>query len=199
MASPTVFIAGSFVYPSAVFIELDATVEITHNFRSQITEHPVETGSKVTDHVRPENRSFSIKGYVSNHHVTPVVQGNVLGDTGKRTKIAYDYLNDMWLNSVPFTMVSELDSYPNCVIEDLNIPVTAKNGEAVELNIKLKQLRLVSPEYLNTAITVAKAGDSEGTKNGGTSSTAEVEDGFILSVPRLFEEDNVTFTDPFGD
>jgi len=173
MASPTVFIAGSFVYPSPVFIEMDATVEITHSFRSQITEHPVERGSSVTDHVRPENRAFSVKGYVSNHHVAPVVQGNVLGDSGRRTKIAYDYLDDMWRNAVPFTMVTELDSYPNCVIESLDIPVSAKHGEAIEINLKIKQLRLVSPEFLNTAITVAKAGDSEGTANGGTASTSE--------------------------
>lgn len=192
MASPTVFIAGSFVYPSPVFIEMDATVEITHNFKSSITEHPVESGAKVTDHVRPENRSFSVKGYVSNHHVAPVIQGNVLGDSGRRTKIAYDYLNDMWEKAIPFTMVSELDSFPNCVIEDLNIPVTAKNGEAIEINLKIKQLRLVSPEFLNTAISLTKSGDSEGTKNGGTSSTSEASGGVLLSSARLFGFDNVT-------
>lgn len=198
MASPTVFIAGSFVYPSPVFIEMDATVEIAHNFKSQITKHPVETGSKITDHVRPENSSFSVKGYVSNHHVAPVVQGNVLGDTGKRTKIAYDYLYDMWRNAVPFTMVTELDSYPNCVIEDLNIPVTAKHGEAIEINLKIEQLRVVSPEYINTAVVSSRSGDSEGTNNGGTASTAEAGGGFVLSTARVFGFDNVT-VDPLGD
>lgn len=197
MASPTVFIAGSFVYPSPVFIEMDATVEIAHNFKSQITKHPVESGSKITDHVRPENASFSVKGYVSNHHVAPVVQGNVLGDNGKRTKIAYDYLRNMQKNSVPFTMVTELDSYPNCVIEDLNIPVTAKNGEAIEINLRIEQLRVVSPEFLNTGIVAEKAGDSEGTANGGTASTSST-GGVLLSTPRLFGYDNV-FVDPLGD
>lgn len=177
MASPTVFIAGSFNYPENPFVEMDATVEIAHNFTARVSEHPVEVGSDISDHVRPENPEFNIKGYVSNHHIMDVQGGNVLGNFGKRTQIAYDTLKTMFNNSSLFTLVTEFESFSNCVISELNIPVTADKAEAVEINLKVRQLRIVGVEYLNTAVTLApeKSGDSEGTNSKGTESTEEVE------------------------
>lgn len=173
----TVLIAGSFVYPDSPFIEMDATTEISHNFTSRVSEHPVEVGADISDHVRDENPSFDVKGYVSNHHILPVRQGNVLGDTGKRTQIAYNQIRDMQKRNIPFTLVTEFESFPNCVIVSNNIPVSADKAEAIEINLQIKQLRIVSVEYLNTSINIAedKSGDSEGTNNQGTESTEELE------------------------
>lgn len=58
-----------------------------------------------------------------------------------------------------------------------NIPVSADKAEAIEINLQIKQLRIVSVEYLNTSINIAedKSGDSEGTNNQGTESTEELE------------------------
>ena len=188
MASPTVFIAGSFVYPDLPFIEMDATTEVSHNFTARVSEHPVEVGADITDHVRAENPTFDIKGYVSNHHIMDVQAGNVIGNDGKRTQIVYDYLRDMYNRSIPFTLVTEFESFTNCVITDLNIPVTADKAEAVEINLKVKKLRLVAVEYLNTSVTIAedKSGDSEGTRNGGTESTEEAPEFFSRTI-RAFE------------
>lgn len=53
----------------AGFIEFDATLTETHPTANVITEHPVEKGVNVTDHVRPEVDRVQIDVYVTN---TPI-------------------------------------------------------------------------------------------------------------------------------
>jgi hypothetical protein len=52
--------AGAVV--SAVF---DVDEQETHDLQNVVTEHPVEDGQDVTDHVRPALDRFTIQGYVS--------------------------------------------------------------------------------------------------------------------------------------
>lgn len=54
-----------------VVISVDAMIEENHQSSSLITEHAVELGSNVSDHVRPENDRISMSFMVSN---TPVKQ-----------------------------------------------------------------------------------------------------------------------------
>ena len=50
---------------AVVSLELDVDLQESHDLSSEITEHPVEEGADVTDHVRPRLRRVSIEGYVS--------------------------------------------------------------------------------------------------------------------------------------
>ncbi len=48
------------------FIRIDATVGETHDYVNTVTDHPVEIGSPVTDHVRPEPIRLTLSGVISN-------------------------------------------------------------------------------------------------------------------------------------
>src|ERR1700755_2538886 len=48
------------------FIRIDATVGETHLYANTVTDHPVEIGSPVTDHVRPDPIKLTISGVISN-------------------------------------------------------------------------------------------------------------------------------------
>lgn len=50
-----------------VFMEFDATLAETHDSASDITQHPIEDGSVVTDHVRPRQDLLSLNVFISNH------------------------------------------------------------------------------------------------------------------------------------
>lgn len=47
-------------------MELDASVHEQHDETATITDHPVERGSNVADHLRPDPKSISIEGVISN-------------------------------------------------------------------------------------------------------------------------------------
>lgn len=48
------------------YIRIDATVSRTHVFANTVTDHPVERGANITDHVRPDPVRLNIVGVVSN-------------------------------------------------------------------------------------------------------------------------------------
>jgi hypothetical protein len=47
-------------------IAIDATVRESHTATSTITDHPVETGSNVSDHIRPDPDMLTLEGVISN-------------------------------------------------------------------------------------------------------------------------------------
>ena len=50
---------------------LDATITESQSFRNEVTEFPVESGSKISDHVIQSPEEITIEGYVTN---TPIEQ-----------------------------------------------------------------------------------------------------------------------------
>ena len=50
-------------------IAIDCTVTETHTSTATVTEHPVESGSNITDHIRPEPVQLSVNGIITN---TPI-------------------------------------------------------------------------------------------------------------------------------
>jgi len=64
-------------------LTLDASVREVHTGSSTVTDHPVERGSNVADHIRPDPDQLTIEGVISNTpHFLPVdhVGGIVLED-----------------------------------------------------------------------------------------------------------------------
>lgn len=53
-------------------IVFDATLREVHTASATVTEHAVETGSKIADHFRPASKRLSIEAVISNTPITPV-------------------------------------------------------------------------------------------------------------------------------
>lgn len=58
-------------------LEIDATSLIGFEAAAEVTEHPVESGPAVGDHVRPKNGTISLEGVITNTPITlPATQMN---------------------------------------------------------------------------------------------------------------------------
>ena len=69
---------------AAQSLELDVDLQESHDLASDITEHPVEEGADVTDHVRPRLRRVTIEGYVSD---TPMLTNPGVADVAEFTSL----------------------------------------------------------------------------------------------------------------
>ena len=47
-------------------LELDASVTETHSAEVDVTDHPIESGANISDHVRPRAEVLTIEGLVTN-------------------------------------------------------------------------------------------------------------------------------------
>lgn len=182
------FIAGGNGRADQRFFEMDCTTQITPMMDNKLTKHPVEAGSNITDHVVIENNRFSIEGVITNAPVF-VAQKNILGETGKRTQIAYDALEELRNSRSTFTLVTEFKSYPNCVITSLTME---KDGtfDALKVKVDIEQIRVVRTEFV-LFVAPEKVDDSTSTKHSGRGQTLTE----VLSNSKVAE----VFRDTSGD
>lgn len=95
----------NWVLPSgaAQQLMLDASVQEQHTAMAQVTEHQVEQGVSITDHVRPMPKRISIEGIITN---TPIVVPTTYmqGVTAQTTK-SQQTVNQSSPTSPPATQV----------------------------------------------------------------------------------------------
>lgn len=156
-------------------LELDVTVRDTHRSAADVTEHAVEDGANVTDHVRPQQDRLSLEGWVSNtplrlakdhtNGVTGSVRttelqtpaGALLGSRAAsvfrlegdydRVTSVHEELRRLIRQGIVCGISTSLRDYENMVLHDLEAPRDAESGnQAVRVRIEAKQVRIVSTE-----------------------------------------------------
>lgn len=125
----------------------DCTVDIQHEFSNSVTQHPVETGVSFSDHVQVNNNRFTVNGVFSEMPLAGY-QGDTLS-LEKRIPAAYDFLKRLRDERLRFTLVSKYESYPDCVIENLSIPVGADNSSSLFFTISVVQIRTAEVSLVN--------------------------------------------------
>lgn len=191
MASPLLFIAGGRTPstndgPIRTFVEFDSTVEMTTDFRGDVSTHPVESGVRVSDHFTRENPVFRIRGVTTNTPTYDFNEFSFVKNNGKRTKNMYDVIVAMYSSGSLFTLVADLDSYDNCVIKSIGYTQTADKVEGLYVDLMVEQIRVVGTQRVVSAlpISASKAGDSQPTTDGGTQSGQSADNDELFSRTR---------------
>ncbi len=68
-------------------ITLDAAMRVSHRLASVATEHPVESGANMSDHIRPEPDRIEIQGIVTN---TPIIVPSDNADGTRAVQVTVD-------------------------------------------------------------------------------------------------------------
>lgn len=134
---------------------LDASVSEVHTTSSTITDHPVETGANITDHVHKNPDTLVITGIVTNTPTrfpegiisVPVFQAiertfakNVTNDLART---AYDKLRDLVNNKELVKIVTNLRTYENMLIEEFSVNRDFETADALAFTMRLREVRIV--------------------------------------------------------
>jgi hypothetical protein len=71
----------------AQIIWFDATMTEVHGLANDVTEHPVEDGPDITDHIRPQQDTFRMTAFVTNHPYRTVDQ--ILADLPRQADLVW--------------------------------------------------------------------------------------------------------------
>jgi hypothetical protein len=157
---------------------LDLVETEEHSLTSEITEHPVEDGSDISDNIRNKPRELTLTNAIVSD--TPI--GTIAND---ETRIlgsslpppsddAFRRLEQIWLDRRTVTVVTKRKKYENMALETLTTPSEAKNAGALVFTAHFKEVRIVK----NKRVTV-KIPNTGGENNLG------------LSLDRIIEGKNV--------
>lgn len=206
--------------PSGIPIPLivfDVINEERPRFRADVTEHPVEAGTEVSDHIQLKNDMLSLKGKFSNTPLdasiaisaalsggiqaftNPQARSNLLntglsqvksivgaalmggsgdplsaGIAGALDALSRTILITTYQNKTPFNVVTKRQTFTSMIIEDLSFPRTESTGFALDFEIQLKKVRIVSPlKVQKTQVSESVIPGASSATNLGSQATAQ--------------------------
>jgi hypothetical protein len=140
-------------------VELDATISASHSFRVEATQHPVERGAKITDHLRPEPEVVTIEGLITNTPISRTQQTRAVAVTGGTLSTTAGepsvfgvpgYAQEAFAKLLAIkdagalvTLVTELKTYTDMAIVQLTVPRDATVGDALRFSATFQKIVIV--------------------------------------------------------
>lgn len=112
-------------------IDLDCSINESHAADSEVTQHPVEKGADITDHVRLKPLVVQMEGLVSDATFPP---------QAGRWRDAYRKLMTLRDQAKPFTLVTALREYTDMVLVSLTFPRDIGSADSLKFSATLQQV-----------------------------------------------------------
>ena len=156
-------------------IEFDASVQETHSNSAEITQHPVEEGADITDHIRRQPEELSVNVIVSNN--PPIILASLraqpisgFGDPATRAEDAHQFLRTIMNNNQLVQFSTTLRDYTNMAIVSMSVDRDATTGNIANINMTLREIIIATTETVEPPVP-ANAG-RQAKQNQGKKTTA---------------------------
>jgi hypothetical protein len=160
---------------STEVLELEATLEEGHTGTAETTDHPVESGADVTDHIRRKPDELTLKAIVSNTPILllafiraePSVPG---GDPQTRAEDAYEWLRNVKDLGLLLNVSTTLRDYTSMAITGISVIRDKDRSRILEVNITLREIIIAVTE--KSTLEVPGAASNLGRKAAKAASAA---------------------------
>lgn len=139
-------------------LPFDLLIDERHRLDFEVTEHPIENGSSVADHVREKLRRLEISGMFSNHSlrkgrdffakengkIPTEADAVVIDGLSAVTNTAlerFESLKEIARKRLPIKIITALEVYDNLVIESISAGKQASDGEAIKFSLVLREIQ----------------------------------------------------------
>lgn len=151
--------------PEIDFLEFDATPVITHVDAANVTEHAVEEGANISDHIRKLPAELRLEAVVTD---SPIVFARSISEPADRPQVAYEILLDILDAKQLIQVITSKRSYDNMALRSVGMTRTASDGDGLRFALAFRELRIVESETTDAVATKPAAGDrAEGTAELG--------------------------------
>ena len=159
---------------SATFLIVpDTYTTATHTATAKITNFPIESGAKVSDHMILDPRTVAVEMVVCVGGDDETVQPPHSPD---RPRAVYETLLAAQLSRTPFRADIGADSYPVCAISELSHVDLYENGDSYKISLKLQELLIANAQ------TVPAFRLKKGLRSGGKRNQKGVADPSIANA-----------------
>lgn len=133
-------------------IIVDAIIEESHSRSSQITQHPVQQSTPVSDHIikQPEIVTMTCQISDHQHRVGNLQSLSRFFSFLRPSQQAFEYLNVLWSQKQLVTVVSSLKIYRDMAISEIEFNRNNETSNVLRFNITLQRIvRFCQPEPLS--------------------------------------------------
>lgn len=152
--------------------EIDVAIREEHAFENEITEHPVEQGADIVDHVRARPIVVTLEGCVSDTPIGDLATRR--SETTLPSREAFDRLLAVRNARLPVTIATSLRVYTDMILESLTTPRDATTGDALAFTARFRQIRLVEVTRVAVDIPRVQGKTNRGNKPSPTAADAKI-------------------------
>lgn len=171
-------------------VTVDATLRETHSAAAEVTEHPVEAGADISDHVRPKPVEVRIEGVITDTPLIGPLEGAMraipglgLGAATLQTaqnllskatvaRGAFDTLRKLRDLGEPVTLYTPYRQYFGMVMTDLQVVRDTEGGEGLRFSAAFREVLTVESAIVRVQLPVFAQGALDlgtlGTSPAGT-------------------------------
>ena len=145
-------------------VDLDCSISETHQGDMEVTEHPVESGTNIIDHVRRKPEQLTIEGLVTD---TPIRQedrdaiGSMEKGSVTRARDAFYSLRALRDSRQTVTVVTAVKTYTNMILVSLVFPRDVTTAEACRFIAQFKEIQTVSSQRVEILLTQRASGQKK--------------------------------------
>lgn len=144
-------------------IPFDLILQEDHAFESQVTQHSVESGVVVSDHVVCRPRKGKLQGLVSNFSLSSTnkldAELEQLLRAGKpdrwsagqttvsnRALTTWELFRELWQKRMPVTVATTLEVYESMVVTNVSTTRDGDTGDALKFSVEFEEVKVVQLE-----------------------------------------------------
>lgn len=130
-------------------ITLDLILSESHALSSTVSEHPVEGGAIISDHIQQNLRIGKLVGLVSNFSLRG-------GGDGKKNRAAdaWTLFKNLWARRELVTIVTVLELYENVAVTNISTERSSSTGDALQFDVTFQQVRQPKLQEVTLSATV---------------------------------------------
>lgn len=137
---------------------IDVATSEEHSYESEVTEYPVESGSSISDNIRPKPIEVTIEGVVSDFPLSPLIVDARATATSSPSQEALEKLLRIRDAREPVRITTGLKIYESMVLRSLSIPQDAETGQALKFRATFVQVKIVENKRTFVRVATSQVG-----------------------------------------
>ena len=138
-------------------VKFDLLVEESHTLEFEASDHPIEDGSVITDHVTQKLRTCTVTGMFTNTPDDNEIDGEDVDsyqndEVKDASPLTYNRSRDSMLAALenlatrrkPVRLVTAIKIYPEMIITSLPVKRNSEDGESVKFTMTLREFKTAS-------------------------------------------------------
>lgn len=121
----------------------------SHDWQVNVTSHPVEKGSDITDHIQPQPRSVTISSRESDASLNLL---QTLSNSGSnRVENAKAFLLELYSSKKPVTVTTRLHTYEQMVAISITQSSAVGDGQSMPWSVTLREVEIAESTSVSLA------------------------------------------------
>jgi hypothetical protein len=198
--SVTELIFGGKTRATVGVVQFDASVSEVHTDEMEITDHPVEEGSDISDHIRKMPITLEMNGVITNNPIVFLASARAkspvttdTGNTSDRVGTGYDKLRELQETGERIDVATSLRDYSNMVIQSLSISRDVSTGNILDATLTLREIIVAKQLTVDLPVPIKVAKKKE-TNKGNKNKTAatDAQDQSLLDKGREWAQSGLS-------